>query len=406
MNIKNIVIACDYAYIEGGASKVAILSAIALSKCAKYNIIYVAGCGEPCEELKGEKITIITLKEPDILHSNKIKAFFTGIYNNKIYEYVSDFLSHLNPEETIIHIHTWTKVLTSAIFKAANDCGISIFLTLHDYFLVCPNGGCFNYKTNKICEKTPMSFSCISANCDSRNYIYKFWRCLRQIKQNKIIESAKINYIFISEFQSVQISRRCKNLNRKFFIKNPIIINNRYRIKAEDNKIFLFIGRLSQEKGVILFCESVTRSNVKTLIIGDGQLKEMLSSKYKQIKFTGWINRDMIKKWISKARALIFPSLWYEGSPLTILEVQAYGIPCIVTQCSAAIDMIIHGVSGEIVTENIESIRSAIERFKDDNYVKHLSKNTYKMFDESRIVGAEYANQLLSIYDTANNIIG
>ena len=49
--MKNIII-CDYAYIEGGATKVAIQTAIALSNYTDYNIYFFAGCGEPCEELK------------------------------------------------------------------------------------------------------------------------------------------------------------------------------------------------------------------------------------------------------------------------------------------------------------------------------------------------------------------
>ena len=82
--------------------------------------------------------------------------------------------------ETVLHVQAWTKVLTSAIFKAAHDCGVRIVLSVHDYFLACPNGGCYNYVRGEICTLAPMSAACIRCNCDSRSFAYKGWRVLRQ----------------------------------------------------------------------------------------------------------------------------------------------------------------------------------------------------------------------------------
>ena len=36
--VKNVVIACDYAYVEGGAAKVAIQTAVLLSWQTDYNV--------------------------------------------------------------------------------------------------------------------------------------------------------------------------------------------------------------------------------------------------------------------------------------------------------------------------------------------------------------------------------
>ena len=113
----------------------------------------------------------------------------------------------MKAEETVLHVHAWTKVLTSAIFKAAADCGVRIILSVHDYFLSCPNGGCYNFVQGKICTLQPMSFGCVACNCDSRNYVYKIWRCLRQQKQNRVLRFAMavsiISYLILLVYELV-----------------------------------------------------------------------------------------------------------------------------------------------------------------------------------------------------------
>ena len=201
--IKNIIIASDYAFYQGGAANVAIETAIALAQNSDFNIYFFAGNGKPCDDLLENRIKIVALNYPDLLgNPNKIDAFCKGIYNFDVERRFKKEYGNLNSNETIVHIHTWTKVLTSAVFSAAKTLGLRIFLTVHEYFLACPNGACYNYVKNEICELPPMSFQCICSNCDARNYLHKLWRCIRQKKQNGIIRNNKnINYIFISQHQ-------------------------------------------------------------------------------------------------------------------------------------------------------------------------------------------------------------
>lgn len=399
--VKNLIVVCDYAFTEGGAANVAIQSVVALSKYTDLNVYCFAGNGIPCDELVQAGIKIKTLGLPDLLNNNhKIKKLFDGIYNKTVYKKMKQYLSSFNPEETIVHIHTWTKVLTSAVFKACEDMDFDVALTLHDYFLTCPNGACLNHRKEMICEFKPLSVKCWACNCDSRNYFHKIWRCIRQIIQNRIIfHNQSINYVFISKFQKLQISRRTNKIKNKYYVKNLINVMNRVYVDSSLNDEYVYIGRISHEKGVHLFCEAIDNAKVKGVIIGDGPLKKPLTDKYANIEFLGWCNKEEIENRLTKARALIFPTLCYEGSPLTIPEVQAFGIPCIITDCSAATDDIVNEYNGEIVSPNVKSIVKSIENFKDDRYVKKLSLNTYENFDTNRISEEHYAIELQKIYE-------
>lgn len=394
--MKNIVVVCDYAYVEGGAAQVAIQTALAMSLCGDLNVWLLAGCGEPCEELQKSSVKTVSLHMPDLLgNPSRINAIVKGIYNTTAYRRITELFETLDPAQTVVNIHSWTKVLSSAAFRAAEKKGIPVFLTVHDYFLVCPNGGCYDYVAHKICERIPLSPSCIVCNCDARNYYHKVWRCVRQTVQNCVIRSAKnVHYIFISEFEKKQLLRRMPVPSQSTLIKNIISCGERYRIPAEQNHLYLFVGRVSEEKGIRLFCEAVHRAGVKAAAIGDGKLRTQLQMQYPDIIFTGWLSKEALQKWVDKARALLFTSLWYEGSPLTVPEVQAYGLPCIVTDCSSAIDNIQDHVNGILVNASVDAIVNAIDRMQSDAFIKELSENTYAMFDVSRYDKTVYIRKL------------
>lgn len=399
--IKNVIIVCDYAYVEGGASKVAIQTALALDKYTDYNVFFFAGNGVPCDQLQKSSITVHSLNMYDLLSNpNKIDASLKGIYNEKVGNKFKELLLTLNLSETIVHIHSWTKVLTSSIFKVCNELNVKTFLTIHDFFLTCPNGACYNFVEKVTCAKRPLSFECVKCNCDSRKYVHKLWRCIRQCVQNSIIKNFyNLNYIYISEFQRKQMKKRNPLIKNEFLLNNVIDYGNDFLVRCNQNEYFLFMGRVCKEKGIDLFCKAVQTAGVSGLVIGDGPLLPEMKKEFPNIKFVGWQEKEQINEWLNKTRAFVFTSLLYEGSPLSIPEVQAHGIPCIVTSGNAGTDNVINNVNGLIVNANVEDISNGIEMLKDDNVIKNMSENTSRNFDYS--LGSErmYIKKLTDIYE-------
>lgn len=341
MNVKTIVIVNDFNYVQGGASKVAIDTAKMLKE-ANYNVYFFSAVNRKENEIKG--ITYISTNQQEALkEKNKLKGIFNGIYNFKVRKELKKLLQTLDRETTIIHVHGWTKALSSSIFDIAFKMKFKVVLTLHDYFTACPNGGYFNYPQNEICHLKPLSWKCIKCNCDSRNYGFKLYRVLRQIVQNKIVKlNDKLEYaISISDF-SEKILKPTLGKNTKITrIYNPIDIDeNIEKIDPSKNEYYLYVGRVSKEKGVDLFCQAITDLNYKGIVVGDGDEKEKLEKQFPDIEFVGWKNSDEVKNYMKGAKALIFPSRWYEGAPLTPLEAMQLGIPCLVSNVSSAIDYI------------------------------------------------------------------
>jgi len=123
---------------------------------------------------------------------------------------------------------------------------------------------------------------------------------------------------------------------KKLVLLNYFVDINQDCAIETDNDYLLYIGRLSEEKGIRTLIDTVAKLNeVKLKIAGDGPLKEELliyadsRDKKKAIEFVGHKDRKEIIKLLKNCRFLIFPSEWYEVSGLVILEAFACGKPVI-----------------------------------------------------------------------------
>lgn len=379
MNVKTVVVINDFNFVQGGASKVAIDTA-RLLKEENIDVYFFSVVNREDEKIEGIKYVTTNQKEA-LKEKNKLKGIVNGIYNFKAKKELKKLLKTLDNKTTIIHVHGWTKALSSSVFDIAFKMNFKVILTLHDYFTACPNGGYFNYPKNDICHLKPLSWKCIKCNCDSRNYGFKLYRVLRQFVQNKIVKlNDKLEYaISISDF-SEKILKPTLGKNTKITrIYNPIDIDeNVEKVDPTKNEYYLYVGRVSKEKGVDLFCQAITELNYKGIVVGDGDEKEKLEKQFPNIEFVGWKNSDEVKEYMKSARALIFPSRWYETAGLTILEAQSLGIPCIVSNNCAGIEFLDKSTGKEF--GNICELKKAVESINDIHkiIVKQPYQNKYK----------------------------
>ena len=383
-----IVMVNDFDYVQGGASKVALETAKVLYQKG-YNVLFFSGTHRDSEYIKAG-FKIITLNIDECLKDkNKIRGVLRGLYNFKARKEFKKLLKTLDPNKTIIHVHGWTKTLSSSIFSIAFKMNFNVVLTLHDYFTACPNGGFFNYKKNEICKLRSLSCKCICTNCDSRNYAFKMYRVVRQFIQNKMVKlNKKIdNIIYISDLQWSVLQNFFEKKVNSTKILNPVdstLMTSKKKRKTED--FFLFVGRVSKEKGVDLFCEAITKSGLNGIVVGDGNEKEELEGKYPKIKFVGWQSKENVEKFMLQAKALVFPSLWYEGAPLTVEEALNLGLPCIVSSSSSAVEKIVNGKNGYIFSEkNIDDLIEKMFLIKDLNYQKSHISNDNERYGEDLI---------------------
>ncbi len=339
--VENVVIVNDFDYIQGGASKVAIDTANMLCNDSDCNVYFFCGVSNENSNLDKKVVKVCCDTGECLKDKNKLKGMLNGIYNISSRREFEKLLKKLDREKTIIHIHGWTKSLSCSVFDIAYKMNFKVVITLHDYFSSCPNGGFFNYKKGEICKLTGGSAKCLCTNCDSRNYIIKMYRNIRFTVQNRIVKLNKHtkNIIYISDFSWNNLKDNFKrDINAKL-IYNPVDFDiNPKQVDFTSNNYYLYAGRISKEKGVDIFCEAINKAKVSGIVVGDGDEKEYLEKKYPCVQFVGWKNSAEVKEYMKLCKAIVIPSKWYEGAPLTPLEAMQYGIPVITSSCNSTIE--------------------------------------------------------------------
>ena len=187
-------------------------------------------------------------------------------------------------------------------------------------------------------------------------------------------------------------------------------LKEKYGIK-DNEKILLFTGRITPEKGVKELVESlknVSNQNYKLLILGSALNELKTKTKYQEeienivqtisskVIFTGFIKYEEINKFYSIADIAVLPSIWDDPAPLTVIESLISGLPIITTN------------SGGIPEYATNGSAIIIERNKD--LAENLSKNINLLLnDEAKLkemsTSAKKVSKDLTLNNYYNNFI-
>ena len=351
---------------------------------AGHRPIVFAACGPIDPDLEREGVEIVCLGQSDILNNpSRIDAAIRGLWNRPAAQALRLLLARVPRKSSIVHVHGWAKALSPSIAGAIAASKLPAVYTMHEYFLFCPNGGFFNYQTNSACKLEPMSAQCLATNCDSRSYAQKLWRSARHAAMRHIAGLPEIfgDYIAISKFQLPVVGARLPKGAALHIIANPVDaadLGPKSNPAAGD---VIFVGRIAREKGPMLFAAAARAAGATPVFVGDGPVAGELAAAFPEARITGWKSGAEVRALMRGARALVFPSLWYEGQPLTVMEAKALGTPVIVSDGCAGREEIEDGAAGLwFASGDAASLARALARIKEDELVGALSRGAYESF--------------------------
>ena len=401
----NVLVLNDFAFVNGGASKIALRSAVELSRLGHRVILFTSvGPVDPeLEDVSG--LELICLDQLDLVNDpNRAHAFTQGLWNSIAGNRLKSLLKTMNSADTVIHLHMWSKALSSSVVNVALDLGFKIVLTLHDYFVACPTGTFFNHPQQAICDLKPMSMRCVACNCDSRKYAHKLWRVGRQLIQKRFghIPDGIRDFISISDLSEDLLSPYLPDQSKIHRVPNFIDVSQASPMDVASNTQFAFSGRLSPEKGPLLLAECARELGLETVYIGDGPLRVLVEKTAPSSRSTGWLSSEAATEKLRKSRALVFPSLWYETQGLVVAEASALGIPSIVPDTSAAREWVENGVSGLwFKGGNREDLLRKLICLRDSPALaESMGAAAYKRYWENAPTLRKHARQLENVYST------
>jgi len=103
----------------------------------------------------------------------------------------------------------------------------------------------------------------------------------------------------------------------------------------------LYVGRLSEEKGIETLLQAWNGLDIPLTLIGEGpMLNSLQSAGHKNVTILGRRNNSEVRSAMQRASYLVVPSEWYEGFPMVLVEAFANALPVIASSIGALKELI------------------------------------------------------------------
>ena len=331
--------------------------------------------------------------------------FLGSIWNRSAANKVKQKINEFQPD--VVHVHNWHFALGPLVFRMIKNLGIPVVHTIHNFRLLCPSA-ILLHKGQLFTDSLRQSFpwKAIRSKVYRSSVSQTFWLGFVIWFHKKIGTWKKIDtFVCLTPFTVNLFQQSNFGISKKKFIVKPNFTSASevlQSIKKENH--FLFVGRLSEEKGIEILLKAFSELPFLLKIAGDGPLKIKVVEAVKQfenISYIGNLTNKEVKDELLKAQALIFPSVWYEAFGLVNIEAFSNGTPVLASKIGAPESLIIDGYNGfHFEPANVEDLKEVVNHFNALSIIekKQIGNNAFDNYK------SQYSPELqLSYFDAIYN---
>ena len=332
-----------------------------------------------------------------------------SVFNRDSYRRTRAMIESFRPD--VIHVHNTFYVASPSIYFAAADCGVPVVQTLHNYRLICPS--VYLFHEGRVYE-------------DNIRKLFPVGAIMKRVTQGSFVQSLVIaattaihklrgtyrkrisRYIVFTDFARSLFLRSSLGVPTEKFVIKPNFVADPGCDVGHDGEKYLFIGRLTEEKGIRVLMEAARRHEFPLQIIGGGPLEDEIAAAAKElphVEYLGLTPRERVLELLAEGRALIFPSLWYEGMPMVIIEAMASATPVIASRLGNPERMIEDGVGGLLFQpSNADDLVNCIRQLDHSSALRETLREGARRLYENRYSPDANYQQLIDIYADVSGV--
>lgn len=269
----------------------------------------------------------------------------------------------------VLHLHNPYPLLSPWVVRTAHKHGVPVVQTIHNYRHVCV--AATFYRDGAICH------DCVGKRVATPAITHACYRGSRA--QSVIMATALAAHrgTWHSVDRFIALTTGIADYLREYGIAEdritikPNAIDNPGEPPAGSGAGFLFVGRLSPEKGLGLLLDAWRRhpdGSLGTLrIIGDGPerpLAESAAAARADIEFLGPRDPSAVRATMRDSAVVIAPSTWHDVLPTVIIEALANARPVLGTNLGGIPYLI--GSAGWVVPATVDALADALPIARDE----------------------------------------
>lgn len=327
---------------------------------------------------------------------NTILIALRLFYNPQQEIEVNKIIKEFQPD--VAYVQNIFPLIGPTIYKLLYINKIPIIQRVSNYRFICPKGTLFRDKNCTLCINKSFKYPSIFYSCYSNSRLASFViSCVHFwfFKFQHTFTYISV-FIFPSLFVKDILSKTMNIADNKqtvveSFAKPQILRNKLINLKSKKASHFLYVGRISLEKGVVDLVNRFTKlRNEKLILVGEGPLRKKLENRiksYENIRLIGFKTPAEVRELILYAKAVIIPSIWADPLPNVLIEAYSLSTP-VIARSQPTYDKYIpkeytfqnNSELKKIVKKmkliNIEEYRSLSERIK-TIYVKNFTPEAH-----------------------------
>ena len=333
----------------------------------------------------------------------KVRKVIKSVYSLEARREIGRLIDDVRPD--VVHAHNIYHHLTPAIFGAIQKKGVPAVMTVHDLKIGCPSK--LMLAPDGVCERCQggKTWNAVQQRCLKGSLPLSAIAAL-ETTLHSFLGSYKKNvdlFVLPSRFHMNKLIDWGLPAEKARYVPNAVDVSELVADFAPGER-FVFVGRLSEEKGLLTFVKAVASAGVKATIVGtgpqEGELRALVESSGADVEFAGYQTGDALFDIVRNAKALVLPSECYENAPVVLLEAYGVGTPVLGSDLGGIPELIQPGITGFLATAgDVDSFAEQLSAMAalSTNELEEMGK-AGRSFVEDRFSREHYLAGLLDVY--------
>jgi glycosyltransferase involved in cell wall biosynthesis len=334
--------------------------------------------------------------------AGRARLGFEVFWSPATYRQVRNSIRNWRPD--IAHIHNVFPLISPSAYAACRAEGVPTVQTLHNYRLVCA-------ASTLLRDGLPCELCVGRVPWPAVRYA-----CYRGSRVQSIAMAGSIAahsfagtwrndvdaYIALTDFARRIFVRGGLPANRLFVRPNSVDVPPPESYVGPRSAVF--IGRLSQEKGIAVLLEAWRKLDLPLTIVGDGPLLSYVRSyaashDMRHVEIAGRLPHAEALERLRGSGMLVFPSICYEGLPYALLEALSAGIPVIAADLGSQAEIVADGTNGLLFERgSAVALAAAVRKLVDSpRLAERLARGARRVFEERYSPEQSFA-RLMEVY--------